>query len=435
MSNPHYDLGAGEHGSTAVQSRPLSQPAPEAIRHGAASTEEAMKNSERRKRNSKMFYGLCILISALSVVVLIVLLVSIGVQGGSHLTPQLLKGTHSTLDPKSSGMYPAIVGSLAICLLCALSALPLGIGTAIFLEEFKPTNRWLQYLHSFINLNISNLAGVPSIVYGLLGLSLFVFMFNQFGQIKVNESAGTELMGVERFYQVLTLAGGGDSVLIPQTDLDQATIKVTEPLMAVDREGNEFQLNIWDPASGVPKPTDRATQHRTVRLGQGGGAYAKTRWNYFRIPFGRSFLAAGLTLSLVILPIVIIATQESLRSVSPSLREASYGLGATRWQTVRNVSLPAAIPGILTGAILAMGRAIGEAAPILVVLGADVAKTTGPQNLMDNLVTMPVLIFHWAGDPQATYQHLAAAAIIVLLVVLLLMNSIAIYFRQKMRLE
>ncbi|MEP0344692.1 PstA family ABC transporter permease, partial [Rhodopirellula bahusiensis] len=151
------------------------------------------------------------------------------------------------------------------------------------------------------------------------------------------------------------------------------------------------------------------------------------------LPFGKSFLAAGLTLSLVILPIVIIASQEALRGVAPSLREASFGLGSTKWQTVRHVSLPAAMPGIMTGAILAMGRAIGEAAPILVVLGAAVAKNSGPQNLMDNVVTMPVLIFNWAGRQQAAYQELAAAAIIVLLAVLLLMNSAAIYLRQKMR--
>lgn len=410
-------------------------PVPESIRQGSAATKASTDNSNRRRRRSRLFYLLCVLISLLSVVVLVVLLISIVYQGHSRLTPGLLKGSHSALAPETSGMYPAIIGSISICAICAVAALPLGIGTAIFLEEFKPTNRWLRLLHGFINLNISNLAGVPSIVYGLLGLSLFVFMFNVFGQIQVNESSGTEIMGVERFYQVLTLAGGGHTILVPQADLDQPTLKVTEPISAVDREGNSIEIAVWNPKGGEPKPKDPAVRKRTVKLNQVGGAYAKTSWYYFRIPFGRSFLAAGLTLSLVILPIVIIASQESLRSVSPSLREASFGLGATKWQTVRNVCLPAALPGIMTGAILAMGRAIGEAAPILVILGATVAKNTGPQNLMDNVVTMPVLIFNWAGLQQATYQQLAAAAIIVLLVVLLLMNSVAIYLRQKMRLE
>ncbi|SMP38142.1 phosphate transport system permease protein [Neorhodopirellula lusitana] len=414
---------------------PNAKPIPAAIRKGASATAEAVQNSARRKRFSRMFYWLCVMISMLSVVVLVVLLISIFYQGSSRLTPTLLKGSHSALAPETSGMYPAIVGSLSICAVCALAALPLGVGTAIFLEEFKPTNRWLRYLHGFINLNISNLAGVPSIVYGLLGLSLFVFMFNVFGQIQVNGSSGTELMGVERYYQVLTLGGGGHTVLVPQTDLEQATFQVTGPIEAEDRDGNPIQIAVWDPKGGQPKPKDKNVRRHTVKLNQIGGAYAKTSWNYFRIPFGRSFLAAGLTLSLVILPIVIIASQEALRGVSPSLREASYGLGATKWQTVRNVSLPAAVPGIMTGAILAMGRATGEAAPILVVLGATVAKSTGPQNLMDNVVTMPVLIFNWAGLQQATYQELAAAAIIVLLVVLLLVNSVAIYLRQKLRLE
>ncbi|MCC9657577.1 PstA family ABC transporter permease [Rhodopirellula halodulae] len=390
-------------------------------------------NSKRRKLYSRLFYLLCVFISALSVVVLGVLLVSIGWQGHSRLTSDLLQNSHSELNPDSAGMWPSIVGSIFICGICALSALPLGVGTAIFLEEFKPTSKPLKMLHSFIQLNISNLAGVPSIVYGLLGLSLFVFMFNVFGRIQVNESSGTELFGVSHYYQVLSLAGGGHTVLIPQDDESQATISVDAPIQAVDRDGKKFELAIWDPKSGTPKPSDPEVRQRTVRKGQVGGAYSETEWYYLRLPFGKSFLAAGLTLSLVILPIVIIASQEALRGVPPSLREASFGLGATKWQTVRNVSLPAALPGIMTGAILAMGRAIGEAAPILVVLGAAVAKNSGPQNLMDNVVTMPVLIFNWAGRQQAAYQELAAAAIIVLLAVLLLMNSVAIYLRQKMR--
>lgn len=138
-------------------------------------------------------------------------------------------------------------------------------------------------------------------------------------------------------------------------------------------------------------------------------------------------------MALVILPIIIIASQESLRGVPPSLREASFGLGATTWQTVRDVSLPAALPGIMTGSILAMGRAIGEAAPILVVLGAAVAKSTGPQHLMDDAVTMPILIFNWAGRQQDEFKELSAAAIVILLIILLVMNSTAIYIRQKVQ--
>ncbi len=395
--------------------------------------------SRRRSRTSVAFYVCCVIVAMLSVAVLVVLLVSIGVQGWSRLSWDLLSNSHSELEPETAGMWPSIVGSLFILAVCAAVALPLGIGTAIFLEEFQPKNKLLRWLHSFVQINIANLAGVPSIVYGLLGLSLFVYMFNFFGQIQVNQPGGIELMGVSRYYQVLTIAGGGHTVLIPASDHTSpgeeiaSTITIDEPIDAVDAGGNPVPLELWK--RGTPKPDDPAVRRRTVRAGQSGGLYAKTQWNYFRLPFGRSFLAAGLTLSLVILPVIIIASQEALRSVSPSLREASLGLGSTTWQTVRGVSLPAAMPGIMTGAILAMGRAIGEAAPVLVVLGAAVAKDTGPKNLMDNVVTMPVLIYNWAGRQQATYQELAASAIIVLLVVLLLMNSIAIYLRQRMRLS
>ncbi|MGB7324796.1 MAG: ABC transporter permease subunit, partial [Rubripirellula sp.] len=231
--------------------------------------------------------------------------------------------------------------------------------------------------------------------------------------------------------QVLSLEPG-QTILVPQQDQAQTTIKINEPIEGIDNDGNTFQIQIWDRASG-PKPADRETRLKTVKKGAVGGSYSKRSWYYFRLPFGKSFLAAGLTLGLVILPVIIIATQESLRAVSPSLREASLGLGATQWQTTRNISLPAALPGILTGAILALGRAIGEAAPVLVVLGAAIAKNRGPENLMDSVVTMPVLIFNWAGRPQDVYQQLAAASIIVLLVVLLALNSVAIYVRHKVQ--
>ncbi len=391
----------------------------------------AAANARKRKRFSRAFYWLCVAIASVSVVVLAVLLVSIGVQGHSRLSSDLIQHSHSELEPEQSGMRPAVIGSLFVCVCCATAALPLGIGTAIFLEEFKPKSKVLRLLHSFIQLNIANLAGVPSIVFGLLGLSVFVHMFGVFGTIQVNKPSGWELFGVEHYYQLLSLEPG-QTILVPQTVVNQTTIKIDGPVEGIDADGNSFMIQTWDRKSG-PKPDTREARMRTIKAGAVGGSYSKHAWYYFRLPFGKSFLAAGLTLSLVILPVIIIASQEALRSVSPSLREASLGLGATQWQTTRDVSLPAALPGIMTGAILAMGRAIGEAAPVLVVLGAAVAKNTGPENLMDSVVTMPVLIFNWAGRPQDVYQQLAAAAIIVLLVVLLALNSVAIYVRQKVQ--
>lgn len=401
---------------------------PEALRQQDSGFAE--RNSDRRKRRSKWFYGVCIIIALLSVAVLVVLLVSIGVQGGHRLTPQLLSNPHSELRPESAGMWPAIIGSFCVLIVCAVFAIPLGVATAVYMEEFRPKAKWLNAIRGFIQLNIANLAGVPSIVYGLLGLSAFVYMFNLFGQIQVNQSTAWVIAGEQRFYQVLSLEMG-QAVLIPQEDESQTRIRVEEPTQGFDASGRPIEIEVWQP--GTPKPQDPELRRRTVRAGASGGSYSEREWYFFRLPFGPSFLAGGLTLGLVILPIVIIASQEALRGVSPALREASAGLGATTWQTTRFVSLPAALPGILTGVILAMGRAIGEAAPVLIVLGAAVAKDTGPAHLMDNVVTMPLLIFDWAGRQQETFQQLAAAAIIVLLVVLLMMNGIAIILRQKMQ--
>jgi phosphate transport system permease protein len=194
------------------------------------------------------------------------------------------------------------------------------VGTAIYLEEYARKN-WIT---SFIKLNISNLAGVPSIVFGLLGLTVFV------------------------------------------------------RALALDR----------------------------------------------------SVLAAGLTMSLLVLPVIIVAAQEAIRSVPRDLREASYGMGATKWQTILKVVLPAAIPGILTGGILALSRAIGETAP-LVVVGIPLFIAFLPQSVMDTFTVLPMQIYNWTSRPQEEFQQVAAAGIIVLLALLILMNSIAVIIRNK----
>jgi phosphate transport system permease protein len=218
-----------------------------------------------------------------------------------------------------AGMNSAIWGSIWIVLGSGLVSFVLGLGTAIYLEEYAPQNKWTD----FIQTNISNLAGVPSIVYGLLGLVIFV------------------------------------------------------------------------------------------------------DWMHM----GRSLLAGGLTLGLLILPVVVIASREAIRAVPLSLRQASYGLGATKWQTVRHHVMPAAFPGILTGMILAMSRAIGETAPLIVVGGASQVLYR-PDSPFSSFMVMPLQIFNWTGRPQQDFEHLAAAAIIVLMIVLLIMNSIAIGLRQ-----
>ncbi len=233
--------------------------------------------------------------------------------GKSWLSWHLITSMPSRI-PGRAGMNSAIWGSIWIVVGSAVFSFVIGLGSAIYLEEYAERNRWTD----FIQTNISNLAGVPSIVYGLLGLVIFV-----------------DWLGL-----------------------------------------------------------------------------------------GRSVLSGALTMGLLILPIVVISSREAIRAVPLSLRQASYGLGATQWQTVHHHVLPAAMPGILTGIILSMSRAIGETAPLIVVGGASqvLFRPDGP---LSPFMVMPLQIFNWTSRPQKDYEHLAAAAIIVLM-----MNSIAIILRQ-----
>jgi len=236
----------------------------------------------------------------------------------------------------TAGVRTAILGSLWTILFTVLLAFPLGVGAAIYLEEYA-TDNWLNRL---IRTNINNLAGVPSIVYGILGLAIFV--------------------------------------------------RTLEPLTS----GAIF---------GVVDPTTAN---------------------------GRTVLAAGLTLGLLVLPIMIINAQEAIRAVPQSLRKASYGLGATKWQTVWSHVLPNALPGILTGTILAISRAIGETAP-LVVVGASTAISFDPASPFSKFTTLPIQIYQWTSRPQDEFRSLAAAAILVLLIILLSLNASAILFRNR----
>lgn len=236
----------------------------------------------------------------------------------------------------TAGIRTAILGSLWTILFTLLIAFPLGVGAAIYLEEYA-TDNWLNRL---IRTNINNLAGVPSIVYGILGLAIFV--------------------------------------------------RTLEPLTS----GELF---------GYADPTTAN---------------------------GRTILAAGLTLGLLVLPIIIINAQEAIRAVPQSLRKASYGLGATKWQTVWSHVLPNAMPGILTGTILAISRAIGETAP-LVVVGASTAISFDPSSPFSKFTTLPIQIYQWTSRPQDEFRSLAAASILVLLIILLSLNASAILLRNR----
>ena len=254
------------------------------------------------------------------VLVLAWLLIEIFLDSVGWLDWQFLS-SYSSRHPVEAGILAPIAGTFWVIILTAVMTVPVGVATAIYLEEFAPDNRVTR----LIQLNISNLAGVPSVVYGLLGLAIFVqYLFD--GQ--------------------------------------------------------------------------------------------------------RSLLAGALTLSLLVMPIVIIASQEAIRAVPPSYRDAAYAMGATRWQVVKMVVLPQAVPSIMSGIILAMSRAIGETAPILVV-SSLVFITYVPTSPFDRFTVLPLQIVTWVSQPQDDFRHIAAAAIVILLVMLLTMNATAIYIRAK----
>ncbi|MHC4380749.1 MAG: PstA family ABC transporter permease [Planctomycetota bacterium] len=376
-----------------------------------------------RHRKDRFFRGVCRMVAGMSAGVLVVLLTAILVEGVGALNGDFLSNAPDP-DPSVAGMYPAIMGSIWLLVLTMVIAIPLGVAAAIILEEFQPRRKVLRRIHDFIQLNITNLAGVPSVVFGILGLTVFVSMFGIFG----NEGKPSWEMGVsyvDQFYNE------GDFILeVPVEDSTTPESLPVEGMTVFSAAGEELQLHLVGDDDDWPE--DSALAQRSLRSWDAPGRIKDRSWWYFRLPFGRGILAGALTLMLVILPIIIISSQEALRAVPSSLREASLGLGATQWQTVRRITLPAALPGILTGAIIAMSRAIGEAAPLLMIAGI-VFITRAPGNLMDDFTAMPLQIYNWAGRPQKEFHDLAASGIIVLLTALLLFNAVAVILRNRMQ--
>jgi phosphate transport system permease protein len=285
----------------------------------ATSPVEQPSNLTRRKTKASLVQGLLFVVTALAIVILVALIWDITSAGARWLSLDLLMNTPSR-KPEAAGLRPALLGTLWVIGLTALFAFPVGVGAAVYLEEYAPNNRWTRLLKT----NIANLAGIPSIVYGLLGLGVFVSL----------------------------------------------------------------------------------------------------------LALGRTVISGALTMALLILPVIIIASQEAIRAVPPSLRQAAFALGATRWQVARDHVIPAAMPGILTGIILSISRAMGETAPLLVV-GAAAYVTFNPTGVTSKYTALPMQIYEWARRPQQEFQDLAAAAIIVLLLLLLMLNATAIYLRQR----
>jgi phosphate transport system permease protein len=271
----------------------------------------------------RIFLVVLLIAIGIALLGLAALIIQSAIKGEPAFSMDLFTEGPSRVNPESAGFRPAIIGSLYLILGVILLIVPLGVGAAIHLEEYANRERWWNRV---IELNIQNLAAVPSIIYGILGLAFFV-----------------------------------------------------------------------------------------------------------RGPFDLGFVVAAgsLTLALLVLPTVILAAREAIRSVPPSIREGSLALGATQWQTIRRQILPASIPGIATGVILAVSRALGEAAPLLLVGAATFVTADQPNPFEGGYSAMPVQIFNYALDPQEEFRTLAAAGVVVMLVVLLAMNSFAIWLRNR----
>jgi phosphate transport system permease protein len=386
-----------------------------------------------RSIKNQLFQLVCVLASALAVLILVSLLTAILYVGAPALSWNFLRNAHVENRPELSGISQALVGSVAICLISGLVSMPIGIGTAIYLEEFQPRRRWMRLFQNIVQLNINNLTGIPSIVYGILGVSAFVYMFGLFQPIQVNKIPDVEF-GAEYFYQAKTVSDRrkgieGQLFSFPAADPSQVIVEIDQPREVIGKNGVRFALNVIEPDASLPD--DRELLSRTVRRGTAASRFSRRAATNFHLPLGKSLLAAGLTLSLVVLPIIIIASQEAIRAVPSSLREASIGLGATRWQTVSSIVLPEALPRIMTGAILSMSRAIGEAAPVIAVMGGVLVTTSGLSNLMEATPVLPVTIYKWSSHQNVEYEHLAAGAIIVLLIILAIINSFAIFIRYR----
>jgi phosphate transport system permease protein len=366
------------------------------------------------RNRDRAFHAFCLSVTGLSVLALVLLLSAIGYLGWRYLSWDLLT-SFASRDPEKAGVRAALWGTIWICIVCACTAIPIGVATAMYLEEYVKKGR----LYRIIDLNISNLAGVPSIVYGILGLTIFARMFGMLGPI--NEPS----IQVGAHHHASYLSASGSSLSVPLKSRDAEAPVLTDGMTAHDMNGHPVTVKI------VPDGTE--TDHPGAVWASDAAEpvqrFEERAWYYLQLPFGGTVLAGGLTLALVVLPVVIVATREAIRAVPPSLREAALGCGATRLQVIRKVTLPAALPGIMTGSILAVSRAMGEAAPLLVLTGVLFIRFT-PQHLMDDFTAMPLQIYNWAGRPQEEFHAVAASGIVVLLVLLLAFNGVAVVIRQ-----
>ncbi len=442
--------GNDSHGDSPLQGQSPDASTTEAVKqqaepvtNGAPFDASKLVTSRNRITKDIRFRQMCIVTASASVLILVFLLGSLLVSGLPALSWTLLTG-YPEPEPENAGLWPALMGTLWVCTMCALITLPLGIGTAILLEEFTPRNKLARNVLSLIQLNITNLAGVPSVVYGIIGLTAFVSMFSLFDDADSTDGPSME-MGAVYFDQFSNVAsdpflntGDADAreryFLIP-VDSRGAPVTVPKTGMLAYENGEAgfatVEILAIDPFTDEVS-ADADIMSRTIDNTSTPGRISEKQWYYLRLPFGRGVVAGALTLMLVILPVIIISTQEALRAVPATLRAGALGLGATPWQVVWNVTLPSAIPGIMTGAILAMSRAIGETAPILIIAGIVYIRSA-PQHLMDDCTVMPLQIYNWIQRPQDEFHEIAAGGIVILLAILLTFNAVAILIRHRMQ--
>lgn len=355
----------------------------------------------------------------------------------------------------TAGLRTALFGSFLIIIITATSALIVGVSAAVYLEEYAADN----WLNNLIEINIRNLAAIPSIIYGMLGLAVLAQAFAIFTGgyvfgVNVPPQAADQIVSyVNTTFGLPALSNAEREEIRNQAsatrgDLDAFIAVIVEHIATEDLSEGEKEalarkfLDYRMPslASLTSFSTPSMEQGRAEIVSILGPNKLSSEqldslaenlrlYGTFNIN-GRTVLSAGLTLALLILPVIIVNAQEALRAVPSSIREASYGLGATRWQTTSRQVLPAALPGIMTGVILAVSRAIGETAPLLVV-GASTFIGIDPNGPFSKFTVVPIQIYQWTARPEQEFRAVAAAAIIVLLMVMLMMNALAIFIRQR----
>ena len=367
--------------------------------------------------------------------------------------------TPMSSTPALAGVRTALIGSLGLMAVVVLAALPIGVGAAIYLEEYAQNG----FVNRLIETNVRNLAGVPSIIYGMLGLAIFVRALAPFtsGMIfHYNFDAPTVETVIERIAPAFDGAiGVDDGVISSQSEVVAAPAieRVVSTFLrfgtpSLTMHGNSSIRDMSDSlAAALDMVVDTVearpnADYDIERRGEyyrfdlpaaapiSSEAYGQLMASLVRInsfsPNGRTLVSAGLTLALLILPIIIINAQEAIRAVPFAIREASFGLGATRWQTIWKQVLPAALPGIMTGTILSVSRAVGETAPLIVV-GAATFLVTDPSSPFSQFTALPIQIYQWTARPQGQFADIAAAAIIVLLALMLTLNAAAIILRNR----